>query len=171
MDHQLPGYTTVAPWVTTPDSSAFLEFAAHAFKAEEVARVATENGGIGHFETRIGDTVVLGFDRRPDWPEMPSLLRVFVPDPEATFERAVAAGARVVTPLADDAFGQRGGRLRDPFGNVWWVVTVMEEVSEDEMWRRLALPAQAEVMRVAQETLDAELTGRAGRSSTPVRPD
>ncbi|GAB3282531.1 VOC family protein [Kineosporia babensis] len=170
MNHQPPGYTTVAPWVVTPDSSTFLDFTAQAFGAEEIARVSTENGGIGHFETRIGDSVVLGFDRLPEWPEMPSLLRVFVADPDATFERAVAAGARVITPLAEDAFGQRGGRLRDPFGNVWWVATVVEEMTEDEMWRRLALPEQAEVMRVAQETLDTEFTDRAGRSSTPIRP-
>src|SRR5262245_66105466 len=115
------GYTTVAPWVVTDDTGAFLDFVAGAFGGVELARVKTEDGLIGHCEIRVGDTVVLAFDRHADWPSMPSLLRVFVADADEAFGRAVAAGASVVTALADDAFGQRGGRGRDPFGNIWWV--------------------------------------------------
>ncbi|MEV7565573.1 VOC family protein [Streptomyces tanashiensis] len=165
------GYTTVAPWVVTDDTGAFLDFVAQAFGGEELARVATEDGAIGHGEIRVGDTVVLAFDRRADWPVLPSLLRVFVADADEAFARATAAGAQVVTPLADDAFGQRGGRVRDPFGNIWWVSCFVEEVAEDEMWRRLKDPVYAATMRVAQETLDAELSGREqGHSSAPVGP-
>ncbi|GGV86446.1 hypothetical protein GCM10010294_67070 [Streptomyces griseoloalbus] len=164
------GYTTVAPWVVTDDTGAFLDFVTQAFGGEELGRVPTEDGSIGHGEIRVGDTVVLAFDRRADWPVMPSLLRVFVADADAVFSRALAAGGRLVTPLADNAFGQRGGRVTDPFGNIWWVVSHVEDVSEDEMWRRLQDPVHAEGMRVAQATLDAELTGRRhGRSSAPVR--
>ena len=166
-----PGYTTVAPWVVTDDTGAFLDFVAAAFGGVEIARIATGDGAIGHGEIRVGDTVVLAFDRHPDWPVMPSLLRVFVDDADAAFAAARTAGAPVVTPVADDAFGTRGGRIRDPFGNIWWVVARVEEVPEDEMWQRLSDPKYAEVMRVAQETFDAEMTGRAtGRSSTPLRP-
>lgn len=78
--------------------------------------MATEDGLIGHGEIRAGDTVVLAFDRRADWPRMPSLLRVFVADADETFSRAVAAGGQIVTDLGDNAFGQRGGRIKDPFG-------------------------------------------------------
>ena len=174
MSDQVPhvpsGYTTVAPWVVTDDTAAFLGFVVRSFGGEELARVETEDGGIGHGEVRVGDTVVLAFDRRPEWPRMPSLLRVFVEDADEAFERAVAAGARVVTELADSAFGQRGGRVRDPFGNIWWVVSQVEEVPEDVMWQRLQDPVYAEAMREAQETLDAELSGHGqGRSSAPVR--
>ncbi|MFF5086353.1 VOC family protein [Streptomyces niveus] len=164
------GYTTVAPWVVTDDTGAFLDFVSQAFGGEELGRVATEDGLIGHGEIRVGDTVVLAFDRHVDWPAVPSLLRVFVADADEAFSRAVAAGAQVVTPLADDAFGQRGGRVKDPFGNIWWVVARVEDVSEDEMWKRLQHPVYAQAMRVAQETLDAELSGRRrGQSSAPVR--
>ncbi|MGW3495099.1 VOC family protein [Streptomyces sp. NPDC001020] len=163
------GYTTVAPWVVTDDTGAFLDFVTQAFDGEELGRVATEDGLIGHGEIRVGDTVVLAFDRRADWPTMPSLLRVFVTDADQAFARAVAAGGQVVTALADNAFGQRGGRVKDPFGNIWWVVSHVEDVAEDEMWKRLQNPVYAEAMRVAQETLDAELSGRRhGRSSAPV---
>ncbi len=169
--HTAPaGYTSVAPWVVTDDTGAFLDFVTQAFDGEELARIVTEDGSVGHGETRVGDTVVLAFDRRPEWPVMPSLLRVFVPDADAAFAQATAAGAEVVTGLADSAFGQRGGRVKDPFGNVWWVVSQVEDVPEEVMWQRLQDPVHAEQMRVAQETLDAELSGRThGRSSAPVR--
>ncbi|MEU9155806.1 VOC family protein [Streptomyces sp. NPDC048417] len=166
------GYTTVAPWVVTDDTGAFLDFVTGAFGGEEMARVPTEDGLIGHAEIRVGDTVVLAFDRHADWPAMPSLLRVFVDDADEAFARAVAVGGQIVTALADDAFGQRGGRIRDPFGNIWWVVAHVEDVSEEEMWTLLRDPGYAETMRVAQETLDAELSGRRqGRSSAPVQVD
>ncbi|NEY32437.1 VOC family protein [Streptomyces sp. PRKS01-65] len=164
------GYTTVAPWVVTDDTGAFLDFVTQAFAGVELARVSSEDGSIGHAEIQVGDTVVLAFDRHADWPPMPSLLRVFVADADEAFSRALAAGGRTVTALADDAFGQRGGRVKDPFGNIWWVVSRIEDVCEEEMWKRLRAPVYAEAMRVAQETLDAELGGRRhGRSSAPVR--
>ncbi|MCZ4602316.1 VOC family protein [Streptomyces sp. Lzd4kr] len=164
------GYTTVAPWVVTDDTGAFLDFVTQAFGGEELGRVSTEDGLIGHGEIRVGDTVVLAFDRHVDWPTMPSLLRVFVADADTTFSQALEAGGQIVTALADDAFGQRGGRIKDPFGNIWWVVSCIEDVSETEMWKRLQDPVYAEAMRVAQETLDAELSGQPnGRSSAPVR--
>lgn len=169
---QPAGYTTVAPWVVTDDTGAFLDFVADAFGGVELARVRVEDGSIGHAEVRIGDTVVLAFDRRSDWPRLPSLLRVFVPDADAAMARAVERGGRVVTEPSDSAFGQRGGRVADPFGNIWWVVTVVEDVPEDEMWRRLAGPYYADAMSVAQRTLDSELSGIAGgRDSAPLRPE
>ncbi|MGW3651735.1 VOC family protein [Streptomyces sp. NPDC000878] len=164
------GYTTVAPWVVTDDTGAFLDFVAQVFGGEELGRVLTEDGLVGHGEIRVGDTVVLAFDRHADWPVMPSLLRVYVADADHVFSQAVAAGGQVVTAVANDAFGQRGGRIKDPFGNIWWVVSRVEDVPEDEMWKRLQEPVYAEAMRVAQETLDAELSGREhGRGSAPVR--
>ncbi|MEU5881077.1 VOC family protein [Spirillospora sp. NPDC047279] len=165
------GYTTVAPWIVTDDTGAFLDFVTRAFGGVELGRVATEDGSIGHGEIRVGDTVVLAFDRRADWPVLPSLLRVFVADADTAFARALEAGGQVVTALSDNAFGQRGGRVKDPFGNIWWVVAHVEDVPEDEIWKRLREPVYAEGMRVAQETLDAELGGgRQGRSSAPVQP-
>src|SRR5690242_7289281 len=126
MENNAPaGYTSVAPWVVTPDTGKLLEFVAAAFGGVETGRVPLEDGSIGHAEIRVGDTVLLAFDRRPDWPAMPSLLRVFVADADAAFERAVAAGAAVVTPAVTHAFGQRGGRVRDPFGNIWWISAVV----------------------------------------------
>ena len=154
------GYTTVAPWIVTPDTGQLLAFVTAVFHGVELAQVPLEDGTIGHAEIRVGDTILLGFDRRPDWPAMPSLLRVFVADADATIERAAAAGARVITASATHAFGQRGGRVRDPFGNIWWISAVVEDVPPEVGMRRLAESPYAEAMRDAQETLDRELSGR-----------
>ncbi|WP_411080411.1 VOC family protein [Streptomyces sp. cmx-18-6] len=169
MSHAAPeGYTSVAPWVVTDDTGALLDFITVAFGGEETARVPVEDGSIGHGEIRVGDTVVLAFDRRPDWPSMPSLLRVYVPDADAAMAAAVAHGAQVITEAADSAWGDRGGRVRDPFGNIWWVTSRAEQIAPDIALERMSEPKYAEAMRVAQETLDATLGGReTGVSSAP----
>jgi PhnB protein len=158
---------TVQPWLVSRDTAALLDFITTVLDGDELARVPTEDGTIGHAEIRVGGSVLLAFDARPDWPETPSLLRVFVDDAEATFARATEAGARVVTALDDTAWGDRTGRIRDPFGNIWWVVQHVEDVAPDEMVRRLGEPRYAEAMERAQKTLDAELGGD-GWSSRPV---
>lgn len=163
------GYTTVAPWIVTKDTAALLDFVKVAFDGAELGRVPLEDGSIGHAEIRVGGTVLLAFDQRADWPDMPSLLRVFVPDADAAFAAAVQAGAREVTALSTNAFGQRGGRVRDPFGNIWWITAIVETVAPDEAMRRLQEPEFAEQMRFAQATLDAELSGRAQGRASAVR--
>ncbi|MGX1135719.1 putative enzyme related to lactoylglutathione lyase [Streptomyces glaucescens] len=82
---------------------------------------------------------------------MPSLLLVFVADADETFSRAVAVGAQVVTRLVDLRSGQRMGRVRDPLGTNWWLVSGIEDVSEEEMRKRPQDPVYAEAMRVARE--------------------
>src|SRR5438445_11534800 len=89
MDVTPAGYTTVAPWIVTEDTGALLDFVSAAFAGEELGRVPLADGSIGHAEIRVGDTVLLAFDQRPDWPSLPSLLRVFVPDAGAAFAAAL----------------------------------------------------------------------------------
>jgi len=160
-------HSTVQPWLVTRDTGRLLDFITAAFDGQEIARVPTADGGIGHAEIRVGDSVLLAFDAQPDWPDLPSLLRVYVDDADAVFERAVAAGARVVTPLDEAAWGDRGGRVRDPLGNIWWVVQHVEDVPVDTVAVRLQDPKYAESMRRAQRTLDAELGTQGNNWSSP----
>lgn len=162
------GYSTVAPWIVTEDTPALLGFISRVLGGEELGRVALEDGSIGHAEIRVGNTVLLAFDRREGWPALPSLLRVWVPDADAAMDAAIGAGATVVTESATSAFGQRGGRIRDPFGNIWWIVTQREIVDDAEGMRRLTEPAYAEGMRRAQQSLDRELGGRGAEPSRPL---
>ena len=139
-------YGTVCPWVITHDTGAFIGFATEAFGAKEIARVVNPDGAIGHAELFIGESVVLAFDARPHWPTTPAFLRIYVDDADATFERAVKAGGEPVTPLNDTPWGDRAGRVRDPQGNLWWVMERREEVDLDELNRRWAEPKYVEMM-------------------------
>ena len=160
---------TVQPWLVSRDTRRLLDFIAEAFGGEELARIPTEDGAIGHAEIRVGASTLLAFDSRPDWPETFGMLRVFVDDADAAVERARAAGARIVTEVADAAWGDRGGRVRDPLGNIWWVVHHVEDVPPAEMAARLREPRYQQAMAAAQSTLDAELgTAGTGWSSPPV---
>jgi PhnB protein len=152
--------TAVTPWIVTRDTGELFDFITTVFGGQELARVPLEDGTIGHAEIRVGDTTLLAFDRRAGWPETPSLLRIFVQDADATIERAVGAGARVVTKPATQAFEHRVGRIRDPLGNIWWITAVVEDLSFEEVMRRLPEPVYAQAMSDAQATLDRELSGR-----------
>jgi PhnB protein len=161
------GYTTVTPWIVTDDTRALLEFIANAFGGVDPGLVPLEDGTIGHAEIRVGDTILLAFDRMKGWPRTRSLLRVFVEDTDAATTAAVAAGATIVTPPLTQAFGQRISRVRDPFDNIWWIFATVEDVAPDEAFRRLSEPMYADAMRQAQESLDRELGGHDDSEVSP----
>ncbi|MGW4524360.1 VOC family protein [Amycolatopsis sp. NPDC004378] len=144
------GYTTVTPWIIGRDTAALIDFLKAAFDAEEIARVLGENGKIDHAEVRIGDAVVMAFDSPAGWAETPAFLRLYVPDSEETQRRAIAAGATEVTRQTVLFFGDRVGRVRDPFGNLWWIQTRLENLDAAEMARRARLPEYVEAMNYVQ---------------------
>jgi PhnB protein len=130
------GYHTVTPWIIPRDSAQLIDFLTAAFGAEEIARVVGEDGSIGHAEVRIGDSVVMMFDAIPHWPDTPAFLRLYVADGDAMFQQALRAGTTAVTEMTHLFWGDRAGRVRDPFGNLWWIQTRVEDVSLEEMERR-----------------------------------
>jgi uncharacterized glyoxalase superfamily protein PhnB len=144
------GYTTVTPWIISLDTARLLDFVARAFDATELARVLNEDGTIGHAEVRIGDSVVMMFDGRPEWGPTPAFLRLYVDDAAETFESAVAAGATPVTDVTELFWGDRIGRVRDPLGNVWWLQERMAELTPDQIAERAARPEMVEAMRYVQ---------------------
>lgn len=144
------GYTTVTPWIIGRDTAGLIAWLERVFDAQELARVELPGGAIGHAEVRIGDAIVMAFDARPEWPPTPAFLRVYVDDGDATHRRAVAAGARSVTEMTTMFWGDRVGRVRDPFGNLWWLQTHLEDVDAEEAARRAALPEYVEAMAYVQ---------------------
>ncbi|MGH2584449.1 MAG: VOC family protein [Dehalococcoidia bacterium] len=130
------GYHTVTPWIISRDTAGLIEFVTRAFGAVELARVQDEHGVIGHAEFRIGDSVVMGFDAKPEWPDTPAFLRLYVEDADAVHRRALEAGATLVTEVTHLFWGDRVGRVRDPFGNLWWIQARVEEVDPAEMEQR-----------------------------------
>lgn len=144
------GYYTVTPFVIVKGAAQFLDFLQEAFGAEELGRVVGEDGTIGHAETRIGDSIVMLFDGKPDWPATPSFLRLYVPDCAAVYQQALQAGATAVTRPTHVPWGDRVARVRDPFGNLWWIMTRIEEVDEAEIGRRYGEPEWIAAMDYVQ---------------------
>jgi uncharacterized glyoxalase superfamily protein PhnB len=140
------GYYTVTPWIISRDTAQLIDYVKEAFEAEEIARVVGEDGSIGHAEVRIGDSVVMMFDAKPDWPPTPAFLRLYVTDADAVHRHAVAAGGISVTDVTHLFFGDRVGRVRDPLGNLWWIQTRVEDVGLEEMEQRLDDPAFTQAM-------------------------
>jgi PhnB protein len=108
------GYHTVTPWIISRDTARLIEFVEQAFGAQEIARIQDERGVIGHAEFRIGDSVIMGFDAKPEWPDTPAFLRLYVEDADAAHQRAIEAGATSVTEvthlywgIVSDACGTR----------------------------------------------------------------
>ncbi|MDY3552062.1 VOC family protein [Gemmata sp. JC717] len=140
------GYHTVTPSITVRHGANALAFYKNALGATEVMRFELPGGVIAHAEIEIGGARVMLADEMPAWgnrgPE--SLggtsggLCVFVPDVDAAFATAVAAGATVVRPVQDQFYGDRSGTLLDPFGHQWTLATHIEDVSPEEMQRRFA---------------------------------
>jgi uncharacterized glyoxalase superfamily protein PhnB len=151
------GYGTVTPWIVSPDTAGLIEFLKAAFGAEELARIPGPHGGIGHAEVRIGDSVVMMFDSREGWPATPGFLRLYVEDGDGTHRRALEAGATAVTEMTDLFFGDRIGRVRDPFGNVWWIQERVEEVDPAEVAQRPLDAGAIQAMRYMEESLDAAM--------------
>jgi uncharacterized glyoxalase superfamily protein PhnB len=109
---------TVTPRLALSDAAAGIEFYEAAFGARELGeRYHLPDGTLVHAELEIGDSVVMVKDAQED--EFRALLCTYWPDVDAAWERAVRAGAEVVYPLADQFYGERAGRVRDPFGNEW----------------------------------------------------
>ena len=147
------GYTSVTPWIISRDMAGLLDYLHEAFGAEELARVVGDDGTIGHAEFRIGNAIVMGFDAKPHWPDTPAFLRLYVDDADEAFKRAVAAGGTPVTEVTHLFWGDRVGRVRDPYGNLWWIQARVEEVDEAEMMRRMTDPEWVERMTYVQGSL------------------
>jgi PhnB protein len=139
------GYSAVTPYLAVADAPAALAFYAEAFGARERMRLAAPDGSIVHAEIEIGGAPVMlsgawpqmGFVA-PDGSTVSAMIHLYVPDADAAFARAVAAGATALQPVQTQFYGDRSGTLRDPFGHRWSVSTQVEEVSVEEAQRRMA---------------------------------
>lgn len=103
----------------------------------------------------------MAFDAQPDWPDTPSFLSVYVDDADAVVDRAVAACATVVTELTTSRIvGDRGARIKDPAGNIWWIQTHVYDVDPADLPALFADPAEAATMRRLQESFATEMRSR-----------
>jgi PhnB protein len=136
--------TKAAPYLSVRNAAAAIDFYVTAFGAKEELRLTEPNGRIGHAEVRLDDALIMLADEYPEYetvgPESRGgttvTIHLLVDDVDAFVARAVQAGARLLREVKDEFYGERCGRLEDPFGHVWQVATRIEEIAPDEMQRR-----------------------------------
>ena len=145
------GYHRVTPYLVMTGAAGAIEFYKKVFGATELLRFPAPDGRIGHAEIRIGDTTVMLADEHPEigargpkaFGGSPISLLLYVEDVDRTVDRAVAAGAKLLRPVADQFYGDRTGGIEDPFGHQWYVATHVEDVSPEEMRKRSEAMAAA----------------------------
>jgi PhnB protein len=138
------GYQTATPYLTVDDATRALEFYRQAFGATELMRLDMPGGKIAHAEIQIGSSRIMLADEFPEWGTRsaktlggsPTSLMLYVPDCDAVFARAVAAGATPTMPVGDQFYGDRCGKVNDPFGHSWMIATNKEELTPEEIGAR-----------------------------------
>ena len=122
------GLRTLTPYLALENSQRFIEFIKNAFGAQEKLVVPAPGGGIAHAKIAIGDSILEMSDAHGPYQPMPCGIHLYVPDVDAVYEQALRAGAKSLTPPADQAYGDRSGGVVDPFGNQWFIATHIKDV-------------------------------------------
>lgn len=139
-------YHTVTSYLIIAHAAEAVEFYKTVFGAVEEMRMGGPDGKIGHAELRIGDSIVMLADEFPDMnarsPKSiggtPVSQLLYVDNADAVIGRALEAGAKLLRPAQDQFYGDRSGTIEDPFGHQWTIATHIEDVSQEEMQRRMA---------------------------------
>ncbi len=144
------GYHHVTPYLVIKGAAAAIDFYKKIFGAIEVVRMPQPDGRVGHAELKFGDSYVMLADEFPETNVVgPKTLGntsvgllLYVDDVDQTVERAVALGAKIIKPAQDQFYGDRNATLEDPFGHKWTVAVHIEDVTPEEMKRRMAAMAK-----------------------------
>jgi PhnB protein len=139
------GYYSITAYLMVNGGASAIEFYKKAFGARELMRMPGPGGKVMHAEIQIGNSPIMLADESPESVgKSPTTyggsavgILLYVPDVDTTFKQAVAAGAKVVRPLQDQFYGDRSATVIDPFGHIWTVATHVEDVSSEEMQRRM----------------------------------
>ena len=140
------GYHSVTPYLIINGASDAIEFYKKAFNATELFRMPLPEGKVGHAEIRIGDSQIMLADEHPAMGYKgpatlggsPVSLMIYVEDVDKVFNQAIAAGGKEQEALQNKFYGDRSGTLKDPFGHIWHISTHIEDVSPEEMDKRMA---------------------------------
>jgi len=140
------GYHSVTPYLILSGAGDAIAFYKKALGAEEIMRLADPDGTVHHAEIRIGDSRIMLADEHPEIRALspktvggsPVSIHLYVEDVDAAVERAVAVGAKLVRPVADQFYGDRTGGIEDPFGYRWFIATHKQDLTIEEIRRRAA---------------------------------
>jgi PhnB protein len=132
------GYHNVTPYLVVSDAAELLDFVQKAFGAKEKMRMPGPDGRIAHAEVDIGDSVVMMGSPGPGQHLMPGMIYLYVEDTDATYKKAVAAGASSVEEPNDAFYGDRRAAVEDSQGNQWFIATHQEDPTPEQMQERMA---------------------------------
>ena len=131
------GYHTITPYITVKGADKLIDFLKTAFGARERLRMPGPDGKIAHAELQIGDSVLMLGEASGQFPALPTQVYLYVEDCDKFYNQALAAGATSVRELEDQFYGDRNGTVKDAFGNIWSLATHVEDVSGEEVERRM----------------------------------
>jgi PhnB protein len=126
----------ITPYLTVPDAAKLMDFLKQAFGGIERARITRPDGSVLHGQIRIGDSLLMIGEPRGEWKARPCMLYHYVADVDASYRRALAAGAKSIVEPADMFYGDRHACVRDVASNDWWIASRMEIVSAEEIQKR-----------------------------------
>ena len=133
------GYHSITPYLVVPDAPKTIAFLKQAFGATTLFEpMKRPDGSIGHAELKIGDSPLMLSEASEQCPATQAMIYLYVPDVDATYKKALAAGATSVMEVADQFYGDRSGGVKDPAGNSWYVATHKEDVAPQELAKRAA---------------------------------
>ena len=134
-------YHSVTPYLVVDGASRLIDFLKRTFNAVENARMDGPHGRIEHAEMKIGDSIIMLSDSTPEYKGMPCMLYVYVDDVDVVYKKALQAGGTSVKEPKNQFYGDRSADVRDPLGNHWGIATHFEEVSPEEMQKRMRAQA------------------------------
>jgi uncharacterized glyoxalase superfamily protein PhnB len=135
------GYHTVTPYLTVDEAAQQIEFLKAAFNAEVRYEMKDADGNVRHAEVQVGDSILMIGQARNEWHPRVMSFYLYVPDCDSSYRQAIAAGGKSIQEPTTQFYGDRSGGVEDPQGNYWWVATHVEDVSPEEMDRRMKATA------------------------------
>src|SRR2546425_10526714 len=130
-------YGTVTPYLIVDGVPRLIDFLRETFHAEERARINDREDHVGHAEIKIGNSIVMMADSTPQYNPIPSQLYVYVDNVDDVYKRGLKAGGTSEQEPATQFYGDRTAAVKDPTGNVWWIASRVEDVSPQEMEKRM----------------------------------
>jgi len=131
------GYGTVTPYLIVDGVSKLIDFLKETFHAEERARINDKEDHVGHAEIKIGNSIVMMADSTAQYRPIPSQLYVYVDNVDDTYERAMKAGGTSEQEPTTQFYVDRTAAVKDPTGNIWWIAAHVEDISPQEMDKRM----------------------------------